>query len=166
MATHAFVPISEYLATSYHPDREYVDGAILERNVGEYDHSRLQGAVTAWFYNRRRELRIQALPEQRVQVSRDRFRIPDVCVTAGPDPGEQILTSPPLICIEIISRDDRMIDLQAKIDDYLDFGVPNVWLIDPRARRAWHCTREGMHEVRELRAASPEIAIPLPDLFD
>ena len=33
---------NEYLATSYRPDREYVDGAVVERNLGEHDHSRLQ----------------------------------------------------------------------------------------------------------------------------
>ena len=37
-------PLSEYLATSYRPDREYVDGEVKERNVGEYDHSRPQAA--------------------------------------------------------------------------------------------------------------------------
>ena len=42
MSTGIVVPVSEYLATSYSPDCEYVDGELLERNVGEWDHSRLQ----------------------------------------------------------------------------------------------------------------------------
>jgi hypothetical protein len=29
--------LSEYLAASYRPDREYLDGELLERNVGEWD---------------------------------------------------------------------------------------------------------------------------------
>ena len=33
MSTKVIVPLSEYLDTSYHPDCEYVDGQLLERNV-------------------------------------------------------------------------------------------------------------------------------------
>jgi hypothetical protein len=35
MAATTQIPLSEYLATSYRPDREYVDGEIRERNVGK-----------------------------------------------------------------------------------------------------------------------------------
>jgi len=34
--------VREYVATNYHPDREYLDGTLVERNVGERDHSRIQ----------------------------------------------------------------------------------------------------------------------------
>jgi Uma2 family endonuclease len=165
MATGALVSVSEYLATSYHPDREYVAGVARERHLGEFDHSRLQLAVGAWFYSRRRDFGIQALTEQRVQVLAERFRIPDVCVVLG-QPREQILTSPPFICIEILSKDDGWSDMQERIDDYLAFGVRYVWVIDPGTRRAWHCTTGGTQEVHELRTADPEIALPLADLFD
>jgi hypothetical protein len=36
------IQVSEYLDTGYRPDCEYVDGELLERNVGEWDHGRLQ----------------------------------------------------------------------------------------------------------------------------
>ncbi len=42
MAAGSLVSIHEYLNTSYRPDRDYVDGMVLERNLGEYDHARLQ----------------------------------------------------------------------------------------------------------------------------
>jgi hypothetical protein len=35
------VPVEEYLRTSYRPDCDYVDGEVLDRNVGEHDHSDL-----------------------------------------------------------------------------------------------------------------------------
>ncbi|RXH57399.1 hypothetical protein [Granulicella sibirica] len=35
--------VEEYLRTSYRPDCDFVDGVIEERNLGEYEHSRLQG---------------------------------------------------------------------------------------------------------------------------
>jgi hypothetical protein len=41
----SLVSIQEYLNTSYRPDRDYVDGVVLERNFGEYDHARLQTEI-------------------------------------------------------------------------------------------------------------------------
>ena len=105
-------------------------------------------------------------PEQRVQIKPNRFRVPDVCVVAGAEPEEQILTTPPLVCIEIMSKDDRWSQMQEKIDDYLSFGVQHVWVIDPRSRKAYEFTAGGMHEVRELRAQNPEIVVPLQALFE
>ena len=40
MSTVTLVPLSEYLETSYRPDCDYLEGELLERNVGEWDHSR------------------------------------------------------------------------------------------------------------------------------
>src|SRR5579862_946627 len=47
--------LEEYLSTVYEPDREYVDGELLERNRGESDHSGIQGIVLAILYAKRRE---------------------------------------------------------------------------------------------------------------
>ena len=55
MATGSLVSIHEYLNTSYRPDCDYVDGAVLERNVGEYDHGRLPGAVSCYYFIRRKD---------------------------------------------------------------------------------------------------------------
>jgi len=46
MATLNAVPVEEYLRTYYDPDREYVDGQLVERrHVGEYFHSRMQHLI-------------------------------------------------------------------------------------------------------------------------
>ena len=68
MATATLISVEEYLATSYRPDRELIDGQLVERNLGEYDHSRLQTKVAGWFLNREREWNIRVVVEQRVQV--------------------------------------------------------------------------------------------------
>ena len=72
--------MNDYLSTSFRPDCEYVDGVIVERNLGEKDHSALQMAISACLFNRRKEWGIHVFPEQRVQVKPRRFRVPDVCV--------------------------------------------------------------------------------------
>src|SRR5580698_3700430 len=100
------VPVEEYLSTNYDPDCEYVDGEIVERNLGEKTHSRIQGELIFLLRARARELGMEVLPEQRVQVSPKRCRIPDVCVLRESD--ERIVSSAPFICIEVLSKDDTM----------------------------------------------------------
>ena len=160
--------MSEYLSTSYDPDCDYVDGEIEERNLGERRHSRLQGGVVAFLRGKESERGIYVLPEQRVQVTPTRFRVPDVCVLLANAPDEQIVTHPPFLCIEILSKDDLMSRTLEKIGDYLAMGVPNVWVIDPLTRRGYHYTSDGMREAKDgvLRASSPDIAVPLAALFD
>jgi Uma2 family endonuclease len=159
---------SEYLSTSYRPDQELIDGRLIERNVGEYDHSNLLGALIAWLGSRKRKWNIRILPGQRVRVSASHFRIPDVCVISRGQPIEAVFTKPPLVCIEVLSNDDTLRSMQARIDDYLAFGVPNIWILDPVGRRAYVCSGKGLREPEDnvLRAYGSSIEIPLAELFE
>jgi Uma2 family endonuclease len=161
------IPVEEYRSTVYRPDCDYVDGMLVERNVGEKDHAKLQKALLLYLDSRRREWNIFVIQEQRVQVSPSRFRVPDLCVVAGPEPDEQVFTEPPFLCVEVLSPEDRVSRMQEKIGDYLSFGVSYVWLIDPQTRKAWVYTSESIREVRDgwLRTESPDIAVPLDALF-
>jgi Uma2 family endonuclease len=80
------VPLDEYLATSYRPDCEYLDGELVLRNAGERDHSRLQHFLERYLGNREIEWGIVVLPEQRVQVKPTRYRVPDIAVFSPPIP--------------------------------------------------------------------------------
>jgi len=165
MTPTAQVSIEEYLTTDYSPDCDYVNGAVEERNVGERDHSRLQGLFIALLW-RFESLGLEILPEQRVQVSARRYRIPDVCVLRPGHPWERIVTHAPFICIEILSREDRIGRVQKRIDDYLEMGVPYVWMIDPIQKRGWRCLLGQTLEVKDtLRTEDPEIVITLAELF-
>ena len=167
MSTAALISVGEYLAASYRPDRELVDGQLLERNVGEYDHSNLQGALIIWMGKRQREWNVRVLPEQRIQVRADRFRIPDVCVISREQKIEAVFTQPPLLCIEVLSKDDTLRSIQERVDDYLAFGVPNIWILDPAKRRAYVCTRGEFHEPEGnlLAVEGSPVRIPLAELF-
>ena len=140
-----FVPVSEYLATSYRPDREYLEGAIVERHVGEWDHSRLQALLLKCLLPYEDQLGLLVIPEQRVQVRATRFRVPDLCMVRG-HPGEQILTRPPFLAIEILSPGDSMSAMYERISEYLEFGIENVWIFDPRRRKAYRADFSGVHE--------------------
>src|SRR5579864_5437671 len=119
MPPAAQVSVSEYLATTYEPDCDYVDGEIVERNLGEKDHSKPQTRLAAFFTMREAEWGLTPLVEQRVQVSPTRFRVPDVCALLATAPDEQIITHPPFLRVEILSKDDLMSRTQEKIRDYL-----------------------------------------------
>src|SRR5438128_445294 len=125
------VSVEEYLSTDYQPDCEFVDGVIEERNVGEHDHADLQGSIHAYLWNQRRRLKAWPLVEQRIRVSARRYRVPDICVTVGDKPLENVFTQPPFLIIEILSPEDRMNRVLARLREFVDFGVKYAWLIDP-----------------------------------
>ena len=164
-ATGTQVSLEEYLSTVYDPDCEYVDGELIERNMGEIDHSALQTIIAAFLYNQRHESGIHVFTELRVQVAATRYSIPDICVTGKKARG-RILREPPLLCIEILSPEDRVGRMELKIDDYLAFGVRHIWLIDPRRRKAWSYTNEGKRESSALLTTSkPPLTLSLDEVF-
>jgi hypothetical protein len=81
MATSPHIPLSEYLITSFRPDREYVDCVLVERNAGKNEHSRLQSLLAGWFGSQEDQWQVASLTGCRVQVSPTRVRIPDVLLT-------------------------------------------------------------------------------------
>jgi Uma2 family endonuclease len=168
MGAATLIPVEEYLHTNYDPDREYVDGEVVERNLGEKTHSIIQRNLILFIGNQAKQLGIEVFPEQRVQVSRTRFRIPDVTVIKLSQEQGEIFTNPPHLCIEILSRDDRMQYMLKKIDDYLNFGVPYIWIISPGDLKGYVVTSEGLFEAKSgvLETKNPAISVPLAILFE
>jgi len=160
------VSVDEYLNTSYRPDCEYLEGELLERNVGEFDHSRLQISLASYLRAREKQFGILALTAQRVQVKANRFRVPDITVLLGPPPAGQIVTTPPFLCIEILSPSDRLTEMQERIDDYINFGVQYVWVINPRNHRSSIYRPEGVEEVKNgiLTTKNLDIRVPLAEI--
>ena len=152
MATSTSVPVEQYLRTTYHPDMEYVDGELVERHVGEHKHSRLQTLIGGTLFLREAERRFRALTEQRLRVSgkEHKYRIPDVCVMALPYRSEPVLTTPPHLAIEILSPDDETADILAKVADYLRFGIPHIWIVNPYKGTVLEADREGIRNCPDL----------------
>lgn len=167
MAAATQIPLETYLRTAYRPDCDYVDGILEERNVGERDHSWVQGSLVAFFRNRFRETGLAAWPEWRIQVKSARFRVPDIVVTRGKPEG-QILREPPLLCIEILSPEDTISRINARVQDYIEFGVPVVWVVDPAERRIWVYRKRGIEEAsgNSIRLDETSIEIPFSEIFD
>ena len=141
------ISIEEYLASSYEPDLEYVDGVLEEKMMGERDHSFLQTAIGAWFFNRRSEWKIDVLVEYRTRTSNSRVRLPDVCVVRQGSKDERIRVTPPLLVIEILSPEDRPGRVMKRLDDFVAMGVNDIWILDPGDRSAATYSRFGMKAV-------------------
>jgi Uma2 family endonuclease len=152
MATTISVPVEEYLRTTYHPDMEYVDGELVERNVGEHKHSRLQILLGGLFLSLERSRKLRSLTEQRLRVlgTKNRYRIPDVCVMALPYHSEPVLATPPHLIVEIRSPEDETADILAKLADYLRFGVAHIWIADPYKHTLQEADREGIRYCTDL----------------
>ena len=161
------ISVAEYLATTYRPDCDYIDGEVKERNLGEKPHSGLQLYMGSLFHINRSSWGMRAYTEQRVQVSSTRFRIPDVCAEYPDGSSGGIIHTPPVVCIEILSPDDTLADVQERIDDYLTLGVPNIWLIDAVRRRAWTADANGLHVLAAEAFTIPAtpVSIALADLY-
>ena len=161
------VPLEEYLETTYRPDCDWIDGELKERNRGEKPHNRIQLFLCQFLANREQDWKILVYPEQRVQTSFKHYRIADVCVTWASDPDEAIVRTPPLLCVEILSRRDTMSDMQDRVDDYKAMGVRQVWVIDPLRRKAYMASERGFLQPEEnvLTVDGTEIVVPLDQMF-
>jgi Uma2 family endonuclease len=103
--------------------------------MGEYDHSSWQHALELWFSQHDREWGVRVRPELRVQVSPRNFRVPDITVLDRSLPVEQIITHAPVAVIEILSPEDTVSRLLAKLADYAQMGIPTILVIDPKEGR-------------------------------
>ncbi len=167
MSTATLVPVAEYLGTTYHPDCDYVDGVLEERKVGQKGHSKLQAEIASWFLQRRKQFKISVMTEQRIRIAPSRYRVPDLVIVNWPEPEESVFTTAPHICIEVLSPDDTLPRLQDRLDDYLEMGVPNVWVLDPGTRRGWRATRAGLLEALDgvMRTEDGSVEMPIRELF-
>lgn len=164
MATQVRISIQEYLETSYRPDREYVDGEVRERNVGKWEHARLQWLLANWFASHESEWGFMGSTEQRLLIDASRVRVPDlVLVETGPQP--DVVTKPPLLVVEILSPHDSFSDLEERVGDYRAMGVSAIWLLDPKTRSGRMCIGDDWKSARRLEVPGTPIYVDLDELF-
>ena len=157
--------VEEYLHTTFDgADREYLDGEVVERNMGNKSHGKIQlrlGSILQAFEQR---TGIYVVVEVRQKVTGTRFRIPDVAVFED-EPEEEVPSTPPLVAIEILSPDDRVGYVIPKLEEYRQWGVRHIWLADPDSRKLFTYGDAGLHEVTELSLPQHGIVLTLADVF-
>jgi Uma2 family endonuclease len=120
----------------------------------------------SYFIQRRESLGLRAVTEQRVQVKATRFRVPDVCVVRS-NPRQQILTRPPFLCVEVLSPEDSLSSIKDRIEDYLAFGVENIWIVDPQTKKLYWADAYGTHEAPDsvLETQNPSVRVDFKELW-
>jgi Uma2 family endonuclease len=166
MATATQVSLDLYLSSVYEPDVDYVDGELEDRNVGHYDHSSVQQEIWLWFHLHAKEWRVRSVIEQRTRVAATKVRIPDVSVFSRSTPVEQVFSRPQLIAIEVLSPEDRHSRMDKKIQNYIEFGVSNIWVVDPQKREGWNCSDGNWVRTERLEVPSTSIYLSLAELFN
>ncbi len=168
MNTRAAINVEEYLQTVFEQaDCEYLDGEIVERNMGELPHALLQGKLLLLLSELGRGAGLQVVPEIRLQISPTRYRVADIAAWRSGPIGTRIPTVSPFLIVEILSPEDRMVRMQPKIQEYLAIGVDHIWLIDSYDRKALSYTKEDpvgkLADV--LKTVGPHLEIPLETLW-
>ena len=160
------VSLDEYLRTDYEPDCDYVDGELEERNLGEQEHSITQAFLIKWLGKHEDEWKLEACPEIRLRIAPRRVRVADVAILPLNRAFENVLTTPPVAIVEVLSPEDRVSRYQQRLDDYRAMGVAHIWVIDPMRRKAFDCSQGGWQPVEKLIITSSPVEIPLDPLWN
>jgi Uma2 family endonuclease len=165
MAASPQLSMIQYLNTTYDPDLEYVDGRLVERNVGKWEHARVQALLAIWFGQHETEWSIQTATELRTRVAWTRVRLPDVLLVSL-EPQPDIITAPPILAIEILSEGDSYQETQIKCADYVQMGSKAVWIINPMDRTARFWNGSSWVEATRLEVSGTPIHLELQYLWD
>lgn len=149
---------------------ELVDGRLKERNSCS-ESSWIAGQILHCLGKVVRSSRIGLLwpPSQGYQCFPDdpnRVRKPDVSfIRSGrlPDdlPSKGFESIPPDLAVEVMSPNDEIHKLQRKVTEYLDVGVPLVWVVNPELKQVMVYRADGSVQlIRDRGVVSGEDVIP------
>jgi Uma2 family endonuclease len=159
--TIPLVSAGEYLNSGYHPDMEYVEGILVERDVPTIAHSLLQLILGEYFRKYRKQFRFAALSETRTQIVEwARYRIPDLMLCPVPLPPGKIVNSVPWAVIEILSPEDRLSEQLARFRDYKQIGVLHMVLLDPEELIAYRFENRALIEAQLTSLELPSGSLP------
>ena len=66
----------------------------------------------------------------------------------------------------MINAGDSLNQIRERTQDYLAIGVPDCWILDPLARRAWTATPAALAEAKDGILRAGEIEMPLAEVLD
>jgi Uma2 family endonuclease len=143
MTTTSKLTLEQYLKLpETKPYSEFVDGEVVQKAMPTLAHSIIQHLLSVVFglYFRTNPIAIGAT-ELRCIIGppgRELAHLPDFVVIAIDRlrglAGDRPFYGAPDLAVEILSPDDRMVDVMAKVTFYLENGVRLVWVINPVGR--------------------------------
>jgi Uma2 family endonuclease len=139
---------------------ELVDGRIVRMSPTGYRHGEIEARIAVLLeqFVRPRNLGKVLTGEVGLYTRRDpdRVRGADVLFVSHDtysrrSPGLAFLDVAPQLVVEVLSPEDRAVDVNQKLREYFELGVRLVWVADPEARCV--SAYRSSSEVREFREA-------------
>ena len=118
---------------------EYWHGEVIKKSVPTWLHSVLQAVLVEAL----RRAGYKTGPEVDLRLSREFAPRPDVMAgrrsieTRYPTDPSQVE-----IVVEVLSPDDKMLDVLAKCKEYVALGIEQVYVADPESETAWMWNRD------------------------
>ena len=170
MPNPPLVPVEEYLAARYPDgDREYLDGVVVERNVGIPEHSALQKILIVHLSAFEKPLKIAVRPECRTRIEETRYRVPDVLVMERPfRQTDRVVLDPPLLIVEIVSPEDRHSETLRQFREYENLGVRYIVQMDPEDRTTYLFVRGDLvrrDDLDSVETRNGSLPFPTRDLL-
>lgn len=102
---------------------------------------------------------------QSIRLRPGRWAVADIAFYYPDEPAEEYPAMPPFVVIEVLARQDRMIEVLGKLAEYREFGVTHVWLADPQSRKLYVMESE-FRQVRTWEVQAPPLRLTPEDVFD
>ncbi len=161
MNATAIVSVEDYLRRTEKPYCEYVDGVLYPKAMPTKLHALIEKILMRLLDKQG----VESLAEVNVRLSPTKYLIPDVI--AAPEIQSPYPTEPVLLCVEILSPEDRVGAMLAKCEQYHAWGVPFCWVIDPEKQTGWqyHAGSEPERVDRGGTLIAGQLSVQLEDLF-
>jgi Uma2 family endonuclease len=157
----AYVPVEEYLNSSYSPDAEYVDGTLVDRGMPTLTHGIFQILLGVYFHAYRKQYRYAVLSEARTRIVQGlRYRLPDIMLCPVPLPTGKIVTTIPWAVIEILSPSDQLQAQLERFRDYAQLGVRHIVLLDPERLIAYRYEDDSLIKTQFSELTLPTGSLP------
>jgi len=165
VATKTQIRPEDYLRMSFEHDAEFVHGDIVERSIPDYIHGRIQSLLAFLFGMATKDHHLYPCSEVRMKLAPEVYRIPDVAVFAGSSPKERVPETPPLVIVEIVSESDRHHDLMQKLEEYRNWEVRYIWVINPMTKSFLSYNEAGLQNVSSVSLAEYPFQLTPAELF-
>jgi Uma2 family endonuclease len=151
MATTSFLTVDQYLKMHFEDrEPEFVRGELIERSMPTSMHAWLTHLLSMRLHGAG-----FCLIGVRCCLAEDVIRIPDLALFDRFPP--RVPVSPPMLVIEITSPDDRLEEMLLKLDQYLEWGVEHIWVVQPELKKFHVYDVRGLTEVRQFELADLRI---------
>ncbi|MBL8214944.1 MAG: Uma2 family endonuclease [Bryobacterales bacterium] len=138
---------------------EYRDGEVVERYGDDFSHGSMRATLAGL------PLPGYGAMSQSIRLRPGRWVVADLAVYYPDEPAEDYPTTTPFLVIEVLARQDRMMEVLSKLAEYREFGVTHVWLADPPGRKLYVMESE-FRQVTTWQIQQPPLRISAEDVFD